>query len=619
MLNFEIFKKGKLVKRGTTALSTLSWSNELMTTPQLDLTLPVTYAQYFDGREDVKVHINNKTFFGHVKRNVTINKSDETITVPLDHIVCEWEYRQISVNHAIANGKINVIFKGDKTAKGKGNGITANDFSLLSREVNTIKDASLIKRAGANAWSTITGDEVEVTTVDRSKLKKKEGTYNVTFSTAKGTSVTVQATVNANVQVGGERTTTNKSVDPKEKLSARRFTINISDVEDLSDADIIRISKAHAWVYRKPKQKIAITSVTHNIQAKAGEYTVTFKTAKGTELKIPVKVDDSVSPESNVSDPNIIDQLGDIYNDMNFAYPGWQLDFQDGSEDRLIDYVYSRQNKLEALTKTLELTPDLFWRVGFTDEKVIEIGKFGDKKPYVISLKPSGKTNRRIITEPEITKDYENVINVATVYSDKSDGGMSSLTLREVYNRPKEQIDGFPVVILRANVNNERDYSKYITQFPKLAPNNELEYAVIDEESVALESGTVIEGTYAFNDLGSFNTGSKKISDRKRVRAAFTAYKAAIRKLKQARRSYSFTVTVEQMPASVNVGDKIRVIYSNRIWEQTPCSSYFKKILGYDDWFYIEKMTWDIDGLGQEVNTLTLTKYLKVDRETDNQ
>ncbi len=590
-----------------------------MEVPQLDLTLPISYAQYFDGREDVKVHINGKTFYGHVKRNITVNKNDETITVPLDHVVCEWEYRQISVNHAIANGKINVIYKGDKTTKSKGNGISANDFSLLSREVNSISNASLIRRAGAHAWSTVTGDDVAVTNVDRSKLKRKEGTYDVTFSTAKGASVTVQATVDANVKVGGERTTTNKSTDPKEKLSARRFTINISDAGDLTNQEIIKISQAKAWVYRKPKEKLAITSVTHNIEAKVGSYTVTFKTAKGTTLQIDVSVEDTASEDSQVSDPTIIDQLGDIYSDKNFAYPGWQLDFQDGSEDRLIDYVYSRQNKLEALTKTIELTHDLFWRVGFTDEKKIEIGKFGDKKPYMISLKPSGQSNRRIITEPEITKDYENVINVATVYSDKSDGGMSSLTLREVYNRPKDQIDGFPVVILRANVNNERDYTKYITQFPKLAPNNELEYAVIDEESVALESGTIIEGTYAFNDLGSFATSSKKITDRKRIRAAFTAYKAAIRKLKQARRSYSFTVTVEQMPADVNVGDKIRVLYDNRIWEQTECSSYYKKILSYDDWFYIEKMTWDIDGRGQETNTLTLTKYLKVDRETDNQ
>lgn len=591
-----------------------------MTTPQLDLTLPITYAQYFDGREDVKVHINNKTFFGHVKRNVTINKAEETITVPLDHVISEWEYRQISVNNAIKDGNINVIFKGDKTNKNKGNGISANDFSIMSRQVSSITDASLIRKAGAHAWSTITGDEVPVTKVDSSNIKKKEGTYKVTFSTAKGASVTVDCTVNANVQMGGERTTTNKNVDPKEKLSARRFTINISDVGDLSDADLIKISKAKAWVYRKPKETIAITSVESNIQAKVGSYDVTFKTAKGTSLTIDVKVEDTDTPESPVSDPSVIDQLGDIYNDMNFAYPGWQIDWQDDSEDRTIDYVYSRQNKLEALTKTIELTHDLFWRVGFTNEKIIEVGKFGEKKPYMISLRPSGNTNRRIVTEPEITKDYENVINVATVYSDKSDGGMSSLTLREVYMNPKEyQIDGFPVVILRANVNNERDYTKYITQFPKLAPNNDLEYAVIDEESVALESGTIIEGTYAFNDLGSFNTSGKKITDEQRKKASVTAYKAAIRKLKQARRSYKFNVTVEQMPADVNVGDKIRVIYDNSIWENAECSPYFKKILGYDDWFYIEKMTWDINGQGQETNTLTLTKYLKVDRETDNQ
>lgn len=625
---FEIFKQGKLIKRGKTIIGGLSWDNEIMSIPTLDLTLPAEYAEFFDGREDVKIHVNDKVFWGHLRQNYTLDKNNETITLPLEHIVCEWEYRQISINHAVSDGNINVVFKGDKVRKNIGNqeGITACDFTLTTKQVkNKISDAKLIKKAYVQAWNLQSGDPVAITKVDRGKLKTAEDTYDITFSTAKGTQVTVECTVQSSVNVGGLRYKSNKA--DKEKITARRFSIDISSVDSLTDKALIRISQAKAWVYRKPSKKIGVRVKSNDIREEVGYYTVVFETVTG---KTSVTIDVQVTDESlhSVLETAVVDELEDIYNDMNMAYPGWEIDWQDDSADRTIDYVYSRQNKLEALTKTMEITPDLFWRVGFTNEKKIEVGKFGEKKPYSISVKPSGISNRRMITEPEVTPDYENVINVATVYSEKNDGGMGTLTLREVYNdkellkkgKIKELIqdEKFPVVILHANVNNERDYTQYITQYPKLAPNNEIEYAVIDTESVALESGTIIEGTFAFNDLGAFNTESKKVTDKKRIQAATTVYHAAIRKLIEARRNYRFEVTVEEMPPDVNVGDKIRVLYDNSIWNLDQCSSYWKKILQMSDYFYIERMTWDIDATGMETNQLTLVKYLKVDRETSN-
>lgn len=620
---FEIFKQGKLIKRGTTVLGNISWNNELMGVPECELTLPAEYAEFFDGREDVKIHVNGKVFWGHLKNNYTLNKTDETISLPLSHIVSEWEYRQISVNHAIADGNITAVFKGDKVSKNAGNqeGITANDFGLRNSDVSDISNARLIKKAYAQAWSLVSGDPVPITKVDRSNLKKKDGTYKVTFSTAKGTSVTVNCEVNANVEVGGLRSTSNRAV--KEKITARRFSIDITNVPELDDDEIKKISQVKAWKMWHPSVKYKVNITRNTIQNEIGDYSVTFTTESGnTSLTIEVSVRD-LSGTAVSTEPTVIDTLDDIYNDMNMAYPGWQIDWQDDSEDRLIDYVYSRQSKLEALTKTMEITPDLYWRVGFTNEKLIEVGKFGDKKPYTISVKPSGKTNRRMITEPEVTPDYENVINVATVYSDKSDGGMSSLTLREVYGDTGDDAietlkKNFPVVILRANVNNERDYTKYVTQFPKLAPNNELEYAVLDKESIALESGILIEGTFAFNDIGAFSTEGKKITDARRIKAAKTVYRAAVRKLRESRRNYRFTVTVEEMPPDVNVGDKIRVLYDNSIWHLEACSNYWKKILQMDDYFYIESMEWDIDATGKEVDNLTLVKYLKIERETNS-
>lgn len=619
MFYFEIYKQGKLIKRGDRCLNNIEWTSELMSVPETELVLPASYAFYYDGREDVLIHINGFIFWGHVKQNIEIDKVNETITVPIDHIVCEWEYRQISVNHAISSedggSAINVVYKGAEINRNESGqeAITANNFAITTKKVKSVADSEFIRRAVAQAWNLSNGDPIPIATVDRSKVKAKEGTYKVTFSTKKGTSVTVECDVSPVVVLGGERYKTNKTA--KEKISARRFSIDINDVGELTNSTIIKVSKAKAWVLYHPKQSVEFKVIENNIVAALGTYTVKFGTANNTVLTIDVTVEE-MAGSSNDLEPSIVDNLEDIYNNNYFAYPGWDIQYEDGVGDTLIDYIYSRQNKLEALTKTMELTPDLFWRVGFTADKVIEIGKFGKKKPYVISTKPSGKTNIRMLTEPTVIKDYENVINVATVYADKSDGGMSSVVLRDIYNDKKEQNKNFPVVILRANVNNERDYTKYISQFPELAPNNEWEYAVLDTESIALESGILIEGTFSFNDLGSFNTESKRITNAKRLQAQRTVYRAAIRKLKEARRNLKFELETEALPRDVNIGDKIRVLYDNLIYEFGACSNYAKKILHMDDWYYIESLTRRFDQEGIETDAITLAKYLKIERET---
>lgn len=438
---FEIYRNGKLIIRGTEFLNEPSWSNEMMYVPTTRLTLPIYYKEFLNGREEVKIFIDDKCFWGIVKE-ISLDKSEETVEIDLDHIISEWEYRQISVNRAIKESSLNILYQEE---------------------------------------------------------------------------------------------------EPEEN----------SDEED-EEEDI---------------------------------------------------------------EPTVQDTLDHIFHDVNFAYPGWKINFLDDSADITVDYVFSKQNKLEALNKIMELTPDVFWRVKFVDEKVIEIGKFGDIAPFVVSKKLPGQTNISIIEDPELRYDFDEVVNVATVYAEKSDSGMTSLTLREVYDNPKIQLDGFPVVILRENVNNERDYKKYVTQYPKLAPNNELEYAIIDEESIALENGIVIEGSFAFNDLGSFELNGEEITDEDRIEASKTAYHAAVRKLKQSRRSYILTVRTTAIPVAVNVGDRIKFIYDNRLWRMEECSSYFQKILDYDDYYFITKIDYDFNSPNMSTCVLTLEKYLKTDRE----
>ena len=702
---FEIFKQGNLIIRGKQILNTISLDNELMLAPSTSLVLPIDWLKLIDGREEVKIFLDDCRVFWGIVWDITVDKENETIELDVRHVVTEWQYRQISVNHAISNKELNIVYKGDKTtvSETSDEAITANDFTISVAKGKKLTDKQIIAKARAAAWNTNNGDKVAITSV---KITKCTTTHNAlpadlakweeamreqyewsknqryhwknppTIANSKkvGTCVAFPSVslVRAGLLKDGQWVYLNQNTkkitgDGKSYILRHkelfRVTYPNKTISQLGNkiqpGDIVAYlgGYGHIMVYmgKNSKGQPIFNTMGHKRglgitypdyankkinmlirilgSGKADEttcgtatlstadtYTITFSTKKGTSVSIEATLTEKDEPSYNVlDDPSVVDQIGDIYNDANFAYPGWQIDFQDDSDSQMIDYVYSRQNKLEALTQTMELTENLWWRVGLWNEKRIEIGEFGEEKPYTLSTKPSGKTNIRIISEPSIDYDFENVVNVATVYSDKSDGGMSSLTLREIYEDPGSQKDGFPVVILHANANNERDYSKYISQYPQLAPNNEIEYAIIDEESVALESGTVIEGTYAFNDYSPFEIEGKRVSNKKRKRAAKTVYEAVIKKLKQARRSYDIRVTTEPIPCDLEVGDKIRFLYDNSIWNMEACSSYWKKILSYDDWFYVTGITYNYDEYGNLTNELTLTKWLKIDRETSNQ
>lgn len=305
--------------------------------------------------------------------------------------------------------------------------------------------------------------------------------------------------------------------------------------------------------------------------------------------------------------------INDIYSTLDFRYVGWNINYLQDSANRNIDYVYSRQNKLEGLTKTCELTDDLYWRVGFQFGRRVEIGTFGESLPYLLTTKKSTARNIRIIDEPIITHEFEQVFNILTVYGEKSDSGMSSMSLREIYEEEDAQDQNFPVVILKNGINNERNYD-YI-EFSKLAPNTDIEYTVLDVESIANESGIVIEHSRAMNDLAPFNIDGEAITDEDRAICANTAYQSAIKLLKRSRRRYIVQFRTEQLPPDINVGDKIRLIYDNNMLVTEKCSKYLKEILSLNEEFYITGIDYEFDRQGNEVNTVRLETFLTTDRE----
>lgn len=591
---FEIYSQGKLIKRGNELLNSPSWSNELMTVPQTSITLPIDYLEYLSGREHIKLFLNGKCFWGIVK-DIDVNKESETIEVSLDHHIDEWNNRQISINNAIADGKINIIYK--PTTSG-------------AIKVRNIKNRQLLVG---------------------NKLSLK-------YADFKG-----------------------KSVEYINNFIKNNASVIAVSMDDGTTFPVHFVSSNITLQRLKTDRKIRTV--------RPGTYYAVFATELGSKITIPVSVSYSAKQSGskgdatvNLENPMEVDTITNILNDDNFIYYEWFLVIEEEIAETKISYVYSKQSKLEALTKTMELTDNLFWRVHFENNKDLHIGKFGEHKPYTVSVKKPGKTNIQILSEPEINYDFDKVINVATVIGEKSDSGASATTLRDLYNLQSDTplgrnlrakypevwnelqplLNDFKIVIIKdasyTKVNNERNYnigigSDYSTdiftdQSPLVAPNTSREYAIIDTESVYLESGEIIEGSYSFNDLAPVTDiyddyedvtpgPTKKISNLNRLKTELIVYKAAIKKLKQCRRSYSATLTVSELPPDVNVGDKIRLIYTNKIWHLDACSNYFKKLIQADDWYYITKIDYEFEGK-QEVNRITISKFLKIERETNN-
>ena len=107
---YEIYYKDNLIYTGRELLSTLSWDNELMYTPTLSLTFPITHLDFIKEFGQIKVFVNDKVFWGIIV-GINVNKEDETIDVDLNHVVHEWTFREISVNNAIKEKNVNIIYQ----------------------------------------------------------------------------------------------------------------------------------------------------------------------------------------------------------------------------------------------------------------------------------------------------------------------------------------------------------------------------------------------------------------------------------------------------------------------------------------------------------------------------
>lgn len=289
-----------------------------------------------------------------------------------------------------------------------------------------------------------------------------------------------------------------------------------------------------------------------------------------------------------------------------FQNPEWTFKLDDAAKKTEIEYLYSNQDKLQALTDTCKQTDNIFWRVSRTEPRTVEIGAFGSEKDFVI------RENMLLGNSFTENIDYQDVVNYGIYLTDKSDSGTTALTLRDVYNDKKLHDKNFPIIMTGQEINTERKYN-YIDLIP-FGSNNIGDYAVLDNESVALEEGQIFEGSFTSNDVQAIASNNKELTDEDRKQAAITLYKQAIRKLKHSRRKVSYQLTLADWPSWINVGDKVTLHFINKILKESFCSNYYYKMAKRGK-FYVSSITSHAHTQEKFTYDVVLELYLYNNRE----
>lgn len=167
--------------------------------------------------------------------------------------------------------------------------IQANNFIVKGSEVdNGINVASYIEKASESAWTwDEKGQMIDLTniTVDDSQVSSAPGTYPVEFTTANGSSVQVWATVQT-----ADEITVDLAVG--DAIQADNFKVKKYLVEaGLSDQYYKDESEVLAWTTDGLNNPVGISNLNASaVEAKLGQYPVTFETANGTTVTITVEV-----------------------------------------------------------------------------------------------------------------------------------------------------------------------------------------------------------------------------------------------------------------------------------------------------------------------------------------
>ncbi|WP_294562371.1 ABC transporter ATP-binding protein [uncultured Traorella sp.] len=182
--------------------------------------------------------------------------------------------------------------------------MSANNFNLDIEDVKELTDAEIIARADAQAWSSETDELISIVKVSHD-IQPHKGTYPVTFTTAAGTSCTVNMIVKDQNRV--------ESKEYAEEIFAEDFFKKVDEIQDsvALETDLKIWANAQAWDLDEDIP-VEITTVDYDFDPEnitPGQYQVTFKTT-GYEYKVHTtdyaEVDTMVGLSFNPEDIHIM-------------------------------------------------------------------------------------------------------------------------------------------------------------------------------------------------------------------------------------------------------------------------------------------------------------------------
>mgnify|MGYP004469551825 CR=1 FL=1 len=159
----------------------------------------------------------------------------------------------------------------------------ADSFYLDKEDVAELTESMIIARANAQAWKKDSEEGVSISKISYD-IKPENGRYPVTFSTASGTTVTVDMIVEDANRVQSE--------EYQEEIYAVNFSKSVDDIRESMtlDNDLMIWADASAWSLAPQDEgaRIKITDVIYDFDWEnitPGVYDITFAT-KGSEYKV---------------------------------------------------------------------------------------------------------------------------------------------------------------------------------------------------------------------------------------------------------------------------------------------------------------------------------------------
>ena len=282
----------------------------------------------------------------------------------------------------------------------------------------------------------------------------------------------------------------------------------------------------------------------------------------------------------------------------------WNYTYQGTAITTPIEYLYSRQNKLEGINATIEATEDVHWRVPICGCRDLEFGSFGENSGLAVGYWDKPTSNIDLIGGIEVFRDFRSTVNRAVVTSGNVGNGMGTMVLRDYLNGNLAQDPLFKISQNNTGVNTEEVYVDI--NAPEYAPNNEYEYYIDDLESIARENGQIYSSTFSYSDLYPIHDPTMPISNSDRLNAQKALYSRGKRHLIYSRRRDLLSMDTGAIPCTVNVGDRVLVSISNQLLENMPCGNAVRTVLAVKDNLVMTRIDKTFDANLMETNTITL-------------